>query len=483
MKRLLSALVLVAALSACSSFRQSNEASPPAAAPASSPTSAATAVFSSSVIRPPSSVTPAAPATPAAAAIPPSGQAIPVTARAEPLRSFDPAELERSGDLALEHLRVLTVDIGVRLSGTDGERRAAEYLAAQFRSYGYQVELQPFPVTIFEARRTELTLGDGEAVKASPLGQSRAGEASGRIVPAGLGRTTDLPAAGLTGQVALVRRGEITFGEKARNVAQAGAVAMIVYEPGRGTVGGTLTGDIPAIPVISIEGARGETLAQQAATGNVSARVLFDGGLNEITATNVIARPAGGSCKVVAGGHYDTVGNTTGASDNASGTAVTVELARIQALRGNPEGACFIAFSGEEEGLIGSRYYVEHLTLEQRQAIRFMINLDMNAIGTPWWVVGWRDLLGPAIEVAAKHGVTATRGQLAGADSDHSSFIACKIPAVFLHKPDDRLIHSPEDRFERITAEPLGQSVRISLGLITDLQPEADTGDRSTCGR
>ena len=66
-----------------------------------------------------------------------------------------------------------------------------------------------------------------------------------------------------------------------------------------------------------------------------------------------------------------------GADDNASGTAGVIELARWFAGQPKPKrGILFLAFAGEELGLLGSRHYVDHPALPLEKAVA-MINLDM----------------------------------------------------------------------------------------------------------
>src|SRR5581483_8682901 len=192
------------------------------------------------------------------------------------------------------------------------------------------------------------------------------------------GLPEDYPSGGIGGKIALIQRGQLEFGEKLRNAAAAKASAIVVYDPPNDIFPGRLSGQIPQIPALVISGQDGVRLRNQLASGAVRVSLSFDGGMEEVTATNVIGRPQGGKgCSAVVGGHYDSVENTPGASDNVSGTAAVLEMARVQALRGNPEQACFIAFSGEELGLLGSIHYVGALSADERQAIKFMINMDM----------------------------------------------------------------------------------------------------------
>jgi aminopeptidase N len=85
---------------------------------------------------------------------------------------------------------------------------------------------------------------------------------------------------------------------------------------------------------------------------------------------------------VILGAHYDHLGAAPdgalfrGADDNASGVAALIEIARnLVEEAPYPRDVLFIAFSGEEEGTLGSRYYVEHPVLPLERTVA-MINLD-----------------------------------------------------------------------------------------------------------
>ncbi len=437
--RLLSILLVLLVAAACDTSADTLTSAPPVSEPAS-----ATATASPAPDLPVATTTPAMTATP------------------------DPIDGAPSGERALAHARVLAADIGERTAGSAEERRAAAYITEQLLSFGYAVELQPFPISTFVSRSVTVRVlsPNEETLRATPFTGTSAGTATGDLYVAGAGLSTDYPAGGIGGRVALVRRGQVTFGDMARNAYAAGASAVLVYDPNGDLISGRLTGQTPPIPALSIPGSDGQRLASAGGSGPVRVTLSFDGGMEQVTAHNVIGRPPGGQCLTVAGGHYDTVAGAPGASDNASGTATMLELARVQAARGNPEQTCFIAFSGEELGLLGSQYYVENLTDEQRRAIRFMLNLDMTAVGDQWWLVGSRTLQTRGRDIAAQAGVTMTPRELIGASSDHAAFIDRRIPAIMIHRADDRLLHTPEDVIDRITAPPLETAVQMGLAFL-----------------
>jgi aminopeptidase YwaD len=392
----------------------------------------------------------------------------PATATAPPLPAV---EVQPDGQNAYRHVQVLAGDIGPRVAGSEAGRAAADYIAARLREYGYDVELQQFPIQLWVSRSVSfhvLTPRE-ETLRAAAMQNSLPGAAAGELVFAGLGRAADYPVGGIGGRIALVQRGELTFAEKARNAAAAGAAAVVIFDPQNSAGFGTLLGDVPAIPVLTIDGGDGARLREALRDGAVTVSLAFDGGAGAATGVNVVARPPGKGCAAVVGGHFDTVPGAPGASDNASGTATVLEVARVQAARGNPEQACFIAFDAEELGLVGSRFFVDALSEGERNAIRVMINLDMVAVGDAWKLIGSRALLPRGRQIAAALGIAADPADLVGASSDHASFLDRRIPAIMLHRWDDPLLHTPRDTVDRIAPEPLETAARLTLAFLTAL--------------
>ena len=72
------------------------------------------------------------------------------------------------------------------------------------------------------------------------------------------------------------------------------------------------------------------------------------GSLSDSTSRNVIARPPGVECETISGGHYDSVPQAPGASDNATGTATVLEIAAVLMSRGEVHNNCFVLFGAEE---------------------------------------------------------------------------------------------------------------------------------------
>jgi aminopeptidase N len=149
-----------------------------------------------------------------------------------------------------------------------------------------------------------------------------------------------------------------------------------------------------------------------------------------------------------------------GADDNASGVAVLLELARALAAEPAPQRTMvFVAFSGEEEGLLGSRYYVEH-PLYPLEKIEGVINLDtvgrlfdkklsVMATGT---AREWPFIFQGAGFTTGVEGRMIPEGY---ASSDQKSFIDKGVPAVQLFTDPHADYHRPGDTADKIDAAGL----------------------------
>jgi aminopeptidase YwaD len=421
------------------------------------------------------------PAPPLPTAVPPTATPAPVASptapppaasTATPAGSTRPAARPAfDAHAAFRHVEALATTIGVRAAGTEGEARAADYIDRQLAGLGYRVTRQSFPITSFRDNGATLALrGVDLAVRPTTMRLSGAGQVDGPVVVAGTGTKEDFARTEVRGKLALVERGGLTFQEKAANAAAAGAAALLIYNNVDGPFQGTLTTPA-ALPVVSLPRAEGVRLRQAIEAGRpVAAQLRVDAATERTPSQNVVAvRPdlPANLPIIVIGGHYDSVPAGPGANDNASGTAVVLELARVLAAERRAE-IRFVAFGAEEIGLVGSRYYVERMPAEDRRRTVMMLNLDMLAVGPTLAIGGSDDLAVRAIAIAEQLGarqVTRLRGGNAGG-SDHASFIAAGIPALFINRPDDPRYHTAQDQAEHVQPEALQIAGDICLRLI-----------------
>jgi len=387
----------------------------------------------------------------------------PASATPAPAPAFDPAR-------ALEHIRALSVGIGIRAAGTEGERRAAEYIRAQLASYGYQVFSQGFTFESYvdDGSTVEVISPQGQTLAAQGLAGSPSGTVEGEVVEAGKGNTAEFPAE-TEGKIALIQRGDISFGQKVANAAAAGASGVIIYNSSPGPFAGGL-GETSQIPAVSISMEDGQSLLALAHAGGLRVRVTVRAHTETPESQNIVAQPPDGLCEAIAGAHYDSVPMGPGANDNASGTAVVLEMARLMASDGQFDRVCFVLFGAEEVGLLGSSHYVASLTPAERQRLKGMLDFDMLAVGSGWPVEGTPELAELVGEAAEALGLPhSASGLPAGASSDHAPFIQAGIPAVLFNCFCDEHYHTAQDTVQFIQEERLREAGQMGLEVLARL--------------
>jgi peptide/nickel transport system permease protein len=209
------------------------------------------------------------------------------------------------------------------------------------------------------------------------------------------------------------------------------------------------------------------------------------GPVHEITGQNVVAILRGGDPTradkfVLVGGHLDGVGTDPdgtvfpAANDNGSGPAVTLEVARVLAAhRGMLKNSViFVAFAGEEEGLVGSEYFANHsLTTPLRPAnILAFVNLDVSGC--------CGDELAASDENFAMHARLATAADHLGfsfgytpsvGGSDHLSYTRRGVPASILSWTDFGPLHTTRDTIDTVTAQHLAMAGEVATQTVLEL--------------
>lgn len=199
-----------------------------------------------------------------------------------------------------------------------------------------------------------------------------------------------------------------------------------------------------AFPVIEIDA---QNVAWQEADSiaiDVSAELV------EFRSKNVFGVVAGKEKSdkyVVFTAHYDHLGKMgevvfPGANDNASGTAMLLDLARHYAENPPENNVLFIAFAGEEAGLVGSKYFVDN-PLIPLDSIRFLVNLDLTGNGEDGiTVVNGKLFEDDFHDLAAINSEKAflpkIRARGSAANSDHYWFSKNGVPAFFIYTLGDR---------------------------------------------
>lgn len=210
-------------------------------------------------------------------------------------------------------------------------------------------------------------------------------------------------------------------------------------------------------------------------------------------ATNVAAYIHNGAANtVVIGAHYDHLGYNedknaldtghvihNGADDNASGTSALLEIARLlQQKSPKHNNYLFLHFSGEELGLLGSKYWIENPTMPG--AINYMINMDMvgrydtshkltvGGYGTSSkWSQIWKAVSTPLV---VKFDSTGS------GPSDHASFYRAGVPVQFFFTGSHPDYHKATDDADKINYEATANIVTLAYQMIgiTDSLPKLD---------
>ena len=212
------------------------------------------------------------------------------------------------------------------------------------------------------------------------------------------------------------------------------------------------------------------------------------------TAYNVIGfKDNGAKHTIVIGAHHDHLGQGqhgnslaehpdeihNGADDNASGSAALISLSkRLKKVKSwsKENNYLFIAFSGEEMGLLGSKYYVNHPTIDL-STVNYMINMDMigmlneekvliiNGVGTS---PAFQESINEMNE--GMQGISSvTVGNSGIGPSDHTSFYLAGIPSIHYFTGAHEHYHKPTDDVERLNYEGEVYIVKYILNMIETL--------------
>lgn len=292
------------------------------------------------------------------------------------------------GRKAMAHVEHLAVTIGPRLTGTPGEHKAAAYIAKTFKSFKLRTRMQKFPVRTFGSDKCTFAVRDGRKWLDMP------------IQPVGMSANT--PAAGITGELHVLELadpdyytsemagkivlvcGRVKPGDHFKLAARKPRAIIFVEqhiseEPARVNLRDETLEALGKIPIGRIRHLDGVDIVSK---GLTTAKLTMINTQRASHCFNVIGELPGTDRPdeiIVICGHYDTSRAITGASDNAGGTAIVMELARVLAAAGSRRTLRFIAFGGEETGLQGSKHYAGELLKadrRQRKAKTFNDKID-----------------------------------------------------------------------------------------------------------
>jgi hypothetical protein len=175
----------------------------------------------------------------------------------------------------------------------------------------------------------------------------------------------------------------------------------------------------------------------------------------------------------------DTIGIHHGADDNASGVAMMLELAeKFAKTRGSHKRTVLcLSFSGEEEGLLGSKHFVDDPGINLSK-VNVMINMDMVGrlnetnnleIGGVGTAAGLRDLIYAKSDTSI---IKLTLSQEGYGPSDHSSFYGKNIPVLFYFTGAHMDYHTPTDTWEKINFKGMVEISDLIFNVAQELASE-----------
>lgn len=182
---------------------------------------------------------------------------------------------------------------------------------------------------------------------------------------------------------------------------------------------------------------------------------------------------------IVFTGHYDHMGQMGddiifyGANDNASGAAMVLDFARHYSQQKNYYTMVFVDFSGEEAGLLGSRYFTQNPPIDLSK-VKFVINLDLLCSGEEGITVEntktgiEKKYYDEMVKINAEKSYLKVLKDRANApNSDHYSFFQQNVPAVFIYAMGKSGgIHDPSDDYDSCTFSGYEGIFRLLLDLV-----------------
>ena len=371
-----------------------------------------------------------------------------------------------SNSQAYKSLGTACSTIGHRLTGSSNGKKAEEFAFQLFKKYGFRdTKYQGFQVEAWARDTVTLSVAppksdDFREIPVVSLALTPVeSKIQGTIVDCGNGLDTDFEAKKdlVRGKVVLANIGLIDAPAGTKNLHRSEKTALAIKYGASGvifvnTVKGqvlltgtaSVTGNLISIPAVCISWESGSEIRKWLADQpGLLGMIEMHNVSQPIKARNVVATLPGDSRqlrheKIIIGGHLDSWDLATGAIDNGIGSFSVIDIARTFKALGlkSKRTIEFVAFMGEEEGLLGSKAYIERAKKTgDLDNIVYMINLDM-VNDVHGFNAGGRDEMMPLLkEIGDKiksidPSFANKLENSAGLHSDHQVFLMEGIPAA-----------------------------------------------------
>ncbi len=234
-------------------------------------------------------------------------------------------------------------------------------------------------------------------------------------------------------------------------------------------------------------------------TTNPHEEVKFDvNGDGTITGNNVIGYfDNKAENTIIIGAHYDHLGYGgegslfrdtikavhNGADDNASGVALLLNLAKKLKDKNTKNNYLFMAFSGEEMGLLGSNYFVKNPTIDTKK-VSYMINMDMvgrmkKDSSLAVYGTGTSPIFKQVLK-AHNNDFKLIQNESGVGPSDHTSFYLADIPVLHFFTGQHSDYHRPSDDIETLNYEGMAKISNYIFDIISDLDDNGKLAFRKT---
>ncbi|KAI1070820.1 hypothetical protein LB507_007069 [Fusarium sp. FIESC RH6] len=344
-----------------------------------------------------------------------------------------------------------------RAFGLPGYQASLEFVQKRLQHGNqFDISVQPFNHLFSQTRKVVLTGPEGENVDVVSLQYNHATPLPGGVTaPLVLVPIDDERGSGclqeqwadvdVKGKIALIKRGKCNFVNKLILAKQNGAAAAIIFNDnpaqtaGSGSLGAENIGKLVPVGVVTYDEEKRETW-----------QIIAD--TKEGDSNNI----------VMLGAHLDSIQEGPGINDNGSGVAALLSIAEsIKKYKDFKNKLRFAFWGAEESGMIGSTFYVSHLSKEEASKIRFYYNYDMIASPQPYYIV-YAD--SDAHKAGAKYlyEYLTEQGYPAeytpfGSSSDYIGFLKLSIPSSGIFTgagaPQDSCYHTACDDIKNINKQ------------------------------
>ncbi|MFC7232814.1 M28 family peptidase [Saliphagus sp. GCM10025308] len=401
-----------------------------------------------------------------------------------------------TSDRGWNHLEAL-VDVGNRMTGSSGEREAAELTRDALKAAGARnARLEPYEIQGWE-RGSSAIRADGLELECIALPRSPSASATAPLVDLEYGLPEQFEDADLEGAVVMVRSDIPDYydryvhrREKYYHAVVNGAAGFVYRNhvegclPPTGSVGTpeNPVGEIPAVGVSSEVGAR---LARRFDGEEIE--VAVEATVEDAESQNVHAELGPETDeRVLVTSHVDAHDIAEGALDNGAGTAMVVELANALAAREDDLETCveFVAYGAEEVGLVGSAH---HADTADHDEIKAIVNNDGVVRGRTLSLTthGFDALEEVADEVSDRFGHPIETIPKLGPHSDHWPFVRWGVPGTHVMSTSDEVGrgwgHTFADTFEKLEKRDLlEQAILLTEYVVTLASDDVTTEPKST---